>query len=95
MPVLRRYGADQDIDVFVLSYERGVEKPNAEIFRVACAELGVSPESAVMIGDNPHADGGAAALGIRFVQVAAHASERRAGELERAVGLSSAVSVSE
>jgi HAD superfamily hydrolase (TIGR01509 family) len=87
MPVLERYGVDRDLDVYVLSYERGVEKPNPEIFRVACAELGVDPNDAVMIGDNPQADGGAQALGIRFVLVPADPARREAGEMYRAAGL--------
>ncbi len=87
-PVLRRHGVADDIDVLVLSDERGVLKPDPEIFRQACADLGVEPHDAVMVGDNPHADGGATALGIRFVLVPADPAERAPDTLLHAVGLS-------
>lgn len=89
-PVLRRHGVADDVDVLVLSDERGVLKPDPEIFRQACAELGVEPPDAVMVGDNAQADGGAAALGIRFVLVTADPAERAPDALLRAVGLAEA-----
>ncbi|WP_375481181.1 HAD-IA family hydrolase [uncultured Jatrophihabitans sp.] len=84
-PVLARYGVDQDLDALVLSYEVGVEKPDPEIFRLACAALQVDPADAVMVGDNPEADGASTVLGIPFVQVAAHPGVRRPDELTAAV----------
>ena len=84
-PVLARYGVDRDIDVLVLSYERGVEKPDPEIFRIACAELGVRPADAVMIGDNPDNDGGSRAIGTPFVEVPEDPQVRGDDELSRAV----------
>ncbi|GAA2422972.1 HAD-IA family hydrolase [Streptomyces macrosporus] len=62
-PVFRAHGLDRHVDAYVLSYEHGVQKPEPEIFRLACAALGVSPEEALMVGDDRHADAGAAALG--------------------------------
>ena len=84
-PVLARYGVDVDIDLLVLSYERGVEKPDPRIFTAACDELGVRPADAVMIGDNPENDGGSRAVGIPFVEVAEDPDTRGAGELVAAV----------
>ena len=84
-PVLARYGVDEDIDALVLSYEVGVEKPDPEIFRLACAALRVEPADAVMVGDNPGADGASTQLGIPFVQVSPDARERGADELTAAV----------
>lgn len=55
------------VDAFVLSCELGVMKPAAEPFRAACAALGVAPEDALMVGDNPAADGGAVHLGMRVL----------------------------
>lgn len=52
----------QYIDVFVLSYEIGVTKPDPRIFQAACDELGL-PDSVLMVGDDRRADTGAAALG--------------------------------
>lgn len=85
-PVLARYGVDVYVDDLVLSDEEGVVKPDPEIFRVACESLDVDPRRCVMIGDNPVADAGAEALGIRFVLVPA-ASDRAPDTLLRAAGL--------
>lgn len=57
-----RFGA------IVVSGEHGVAKPDAEIFRIALRELGVAPELAVHVGDNPVNDvAGAKAVGIRAI----------------------------
>lgn len=84
-PVFERYGVDGDIDVLVLSDERGVQKPDPEIFRIACAELSVEPQRCVMVGDNPTADGGSVALGIPFRKVPADPARRRRDTLLRTV----------
>ncbi|MBE7187171.1 HAD-IA family hydrolase [Jatrophihabitans endophyticus] len=86
-PVLALHGADRYLDALVLSYEHGVEKPDPAIFRIACAELGVDPGEAVMIGDNPHADGAATAVGMRFEAVPPDPADRRGDEIARAVGV--------
>ena len=86
-PVLRYHGVDGDIDVLVLSDESGLIKPDPEIFRLACAALGVEPCDAVMIGDNAEADGGAVVLGIRFVLVPSDPDERPPDALLRAAGI--------
>lgn len=50
-----------------------IGKPRVTMFAAALRRLGVKPEEAVMIGDNPSTDGaGAAALGIPFVLVGRH-----------------------
>jgi HAD superfamily hydrolase (TIGR01450 family) len=47
-----------------------VGKPRVTMFAAALRSLGVTPEEAVMIGDNPATDGaGASALGIPFILV--------------------------
>lgn len=53
------YGMAADVTSFVLSCEHGREKPDADFFRFACAELNSPPESTLMVGDNPESDGGA------------------------------------
>ena len=68
-PVFEAYGIAGYLPVLVLSDERGVMKPDPEIFEYACAELGVAPSGTLMIGDNEHADGGATAIGCRFTLV--------------------------
>jgi len=52
------------VDAFVLSCDIGLEKPDPLIFTLACHRLGVEPANAVMVGDDPVKDGGAAAAGI-------------------------------
>jgi putative hydrolase of the HAD superfamily len=69
-PVFAFHGVQGLVDVFVLSYEHGIQKPDAGLFQVALDALGVRGEQAVMVGDNVRADGGAQALGCRFLPVA-------------------------
>ncbi|MEV5437555.1 HAD-IA family hydrolase [Streptomyces sp. NPDC052682] len=68
-PVFRAHGLDPYVDTYVLSYEHGVQKPDPRLFATACEELGVDPRATLMVGDDRHADGGAAALGcgVHFV----------------------------
>ncbi|MFE4451376.1 HAD family hydrolase [Streptomyces sp. NPDC056796] len=68
-PVFRAHGLDGLIDVYVLSYRHGIQKPDPRLFREACALLGRDPEDVVMVGDDRHADAGASAVGceVRFV----------------------------
>ena len=68
-PVLRTYGTLDLLDVLVLSDERGVQKPDPAIFRLACTELAIEPTDALMVGDNADTDGAATAIGRRFVLV--------------------------
>lgn len=60
-PVFARHGLAELVDAFILSFEHGVMKPSPELFTLACRELGVAPEAALMVGDHPLADGAAAA----------------------------------
>jgi putative hydrolase of the HAD superfamily len=83
-PVLHAYGVETLLDALVLSDERGVLKPDPAIFRLACAELGVEPSDALMIGDNPDTDGAATAAGCGFVLVSPD-PDRAADTLLRAV----------
>jgi putative hydrolase of the HAD superfamily len=47
-----------------MSYEQGVCKPDASVFLAACERLGVRPERALMVGDNPLTDSGAVTAGL-------------------------------
>jgi putative hydrolase of the HAD superfamily len=62
-PVFAAHGLDSLVDVFVLSFELGRQKPDPAVFLAACGGLGLPPEDTVMVGDDRRADGGAAALG--------------------------------
>ncbi|MGW1795067.1 HAD family hydrolase [Streptomyces sp. NPDC001984] len=68
-PVFREHGLDGCVDTYVLSYEHGIQKPDARLFSVACEALGADPRDVLMVGDSRPADGGAAALGcqVHFV----------------------------
>jgi len=68
-PVFEYHGLADDVDAFVLSFEHEVQKPDPRIFRIALDALGSEPSDTAMVGDNPHADGGAAALGCPFLEV--------------------------
>ncbi|MEU9205885.1 HAD-IA family hydrolase [Streptomyces sp. NPDC048332] len=69
-PVFRAHGLDAYVDAYVLSFEHGIQKPDARLFHTACTLLGHHPTDVVMVGDDRHADAGASALGceVRFVQ---------------------------
>jgi HAD superfamily hydrolase (TIGR01509 family) len=57
-------GIDELVDVYTLSYEVGVIKPDPELFLRPCKDLGVEPARALMVGDTARPDGGAVAAGI-------------------------------
>lgn len=52
------------IDVWALSYELGVAKPDPAIFRFALDRLDLPPQEVLMVGDRGARDGAAAAIGI-------------------------------
>ena len=54
--VFQMFGFDEVFDSIVVSGELGFRKPNPLLFRRALSELGVPPESAVMVGDTFLAD---------------------------------------
>jgi HAD superfamily hydrolase (TIGR01509 family) len=64
-PVLRAHGVLELLDAVVFSFEVGAIKPEPAIFLAACDAVGVTPAEALMVGDHPAADGGAADAGIR------------------------------
>lgn len=63
-PVFERHGIADCVDAYVLSYEHGAQKPETRLFARACALLGVDPREALMVGDHPLTDGGAASAGL-------------------------------
>jgi putative hydrolase of the HAD superfamily len=56
-------------DALVLSNEVGAVKPAAQIYQYALDELGVTAEAALFVDNNATFCAGAAALGIRAVQI--------------------------
>lgn len=85
-PVFRAHGLDALVDAYVLSFEHGLQKPAAGLFRIACSLIGRDPAEVVMVGDDRCADGGAAALGceVRFVD---HLPAHRRPDGLRSLGL--------
>jgi putative hydrolase of the HAD superfamily len=65
---LAEVGALPHMDVTVFSSDVGLRKPHPSLFQTPLAELGVSPEDAVFVGDSPEADvRGAQGVGMRAV----------------------------
>ena len=64
-PELRRSRLLDLFDAVILSFEVGVVKPHAPIFQLALDALGAPAARALMVGDDPYMDAGAALLGIR------------------------------
>ena len=60
----RRHDLDRYVDAYVLSFEHGCQKPDAEMFTRALDALAVTADRALMVGDTPGHDGGAASVGI-------------------------------
>jgi putative hydrolase of the HAD superfamily len=65
---LAHTGLEYVFDEIVVSGDVGVEKPDREIFDLACEKLGLDPREAVYVGDNRRNDiDGAAGAGMRTV----------------------------
>lgn len=63
-PAMDQLGLSPFLDTVVMSFEHGVCKPAATVFRTACDQLRVQPEQTLMVGDNPLTDSGAVAAGM-------------------------------
>ncbi|GAB2987808.1 HAD family hydrolase [Saccharothrix stipae] len=55
---------DVPVDVFVLSFEHGVVKPDPAIFDLALRELGTAPGETLMVGDRATHDGAGVEVGM-------------------------------
>ncbi|MFI9048840.1 HAD family hydrolase [Streptomyces sp. NPDC053427] len=76
-PVLRAHDLDRYIDHCILSFEHGIQKPDPELFALACEALGPAPSKVLMVGDDRTADGAATALGCAYLPVDHLPVERR------------------
>jgi HAD superfamily hydrolase (TIGR01509 family) len=63
-PEFAAAGLGEYVDTFVLSFEHGVQKPDARIFHIAADALGFEPHELLMVGDRASHDGGAVAVGM-------------------------------
>jgi FMN phosphatase YigB (HAD superfamily) len=67
------------VDVFTLSFEQGVQKPDPAMFSRTLSALDLAPAEALMVGDRSRPDGAAVELGIPTLLLPplAHPSDRR------------------
>jgi FMN phosphatase YigB (HAD superfamily) len=63
-PVFDAAGLGNLVDVFTLSCEQGVQKPNPLVFRRTLEALGARADDALMVGDRSRPDGAAVESGI-------------------------------
>lgn len=66
-PVVDRLGLPEEMDAIILSFEVGVAKPDAGIYRAALDALNARAEEAIFVDDQAAYCDGAAALGIESV----------------------------
>ena len=64
-PIVDELGLEQEADAVLLSFEVGVAKPDAGIYRAALDALDARPEQAVFVDDQAWYCEGAEAIGIR------------------------------
>ncbi|WP_185124081.1 HAD family hydrolase [Streptomyces sp. TLI_185] len=75
---LAHHGLDTLTAACVISYERGREEPDPQLFLKACADLGTAPRATLMVGDIPIYDAGAAACGLHTCNPGGGTPRRRA-----------------
>ena len=63
-PAFDAAGLGDLVDVFTLSFEQGVQKPNPLMFQRTLDALGLDPDDAIMVGDRSRPDGAAIESGI-------------------------------
>ena len=68
-PIVDELGLEREADAVVLSFEVGVAKPDAGIYRAALDALGARPEEAVFVDDQAWYCEGAEAIGIRSFMI--------------------------
>jgi HAD superfamily hydrolase (TIGR01509 family) len=68
-PAFQVAGLLDAVDVFSLSFEQGVQKPDPAMFAYALTALGVPPGEALMVGDRSRPDGAAVELGMATLLV--------------------------
>ncbi|MBU3059969.1 HAD family hydrolase [Nocardia sp. NEAU-G5] len=87
-PTFAAAGLLDSVDTFVLSGERGIQKPDPAIFHLALNHLGVPAEHALMVGDRPSRDGAAVEVGMPTLLVPqlTDPNDRRLHLVTRAAG---------
>lgn len=78
-PAFAAAGLEGLVDVFVLSYEYGMQKPDPAIFRATLDGLGTDAGQTLMVGDRASHDGAAVRVGmpVLLVPPLVHVTDRR------------------
>lgn len=78
-PAFAAAGLGDVVDVFTLSFEQGVQKPDPVMFTRTLSALDLAPHEALMVGDRSRPDGAAVELGIPTLLLPPleHPSDRR------------------
>jgi HAD superfamily hydrolase (TIGR01509 family) len=63
-PIFKHRDLADLVGAFVLSCEYDREKPDPALFLAACTQLGIDPQDALMVGDDPVNDGAAVRSGL-------------------------------
>ena len=66
--ITQQFHLDREVDTITISSEEGMRKPQPEIYQRALARLGVQPQEALFVDDEPRYIEGARALGMWAVQ---------------------------
>ncbi|MBP5487966.1 MAG: HAD hydrolase-like protein, partial [Bacteroidales bacterium] len=61
-------GRPEMFDALLDAPSLGGFKPTPDVFRAACARLGVDPCRCALVGDRPDTDGGCTSVGMTFIQ---------------------------
>lgn len=87
-PAFRAAGLAEVVDLFVLSYEHGMRKPEVAIFHAALDGLGTRAAETLVVGDRPTRDGAAVAVGmpVLLVPQLGDVAERRLGLVRALLG---------
>jgi HAD superfamily hydrolase (TIGR01509 family) len=63
-PAFAAAGLDGVVDVFTLSFEHGIQKPDPRMFTRTLRAVGVEPQHALVVGDRAERDGAAVECGL-------------------------------
>lgn len=90
-PVFAAAGMGGVVDVFVLSFEQGRQKPDPALFAYALAALGTQAHETLMVGDRARPDGPAVEQGITTLLLPPleHPEQRRLHHVLALVGQAS------
>jgi len=65
---IARFQVEREVDLVIISAEEGMHKPQPEFFLLAAQRLGIRPEAALFVDDEPRYCAAAESVGMRAVQ---------------------------